>query len=255
MDGWPDSTAEAEGNNVSKPTRNGVPAYQRILGSIRKKIQAGDLRPGDAVPSERELAKIHQVSLMTARHALATLEREDLVERRRGIGTFVTTPTIHFNRLMSFTEQMASRSLKPSSKILFAKIIHNEPDAAAQLSLRPSSKVIKLERLRYLSDEPIALETCYFDADQFGELMSAPLQRESLFAYLEKTFGVEIAYSDDEVDATLADSRTAKLLGVSKHEPVLRFRQVIRSTTGKVILYVRGMYRSDRHNLIVRRFR
>lgn len=240
---------------MSTQSRIGVPAYQRILGGIRKKIEAGDLLPGDAVPSERELAKMHQVSLMTARHALATLEREDVVERRRGIGTFVSAPKIHFNKLMSFTEQMASRSLKASSKILFAKLIDNEAEAAARLCLPPLSKVIKLERLRYVSDEPIALETCYFAADQFGEILSAPLQHESLFAYLERKFGVEIAYSDDEVDATAADPRTAKLLGVPKREPVLRFRQVIYSTTGKVIIYVLGIYRSDRHNLVIRRFR
>ena len=55
---------------------NGIPAYQRIQGAIRKTIENGSLRPGDAVPSERELAKIHDVSLMTARHALATLNAE-----------------------------------------------------------------------------------------------------------------------------------------------------------------------------------
>jgi len=78
--------------------RNGVPAYQRIQGVIRKRIEAGQLRTGDSVASERDLAKIHQVSLMTARHALATLEREGIVERRRGIGTFVAAPKIHFNK-------------------------------------------------------------------------------------------------------------------------------------------------------------
>src|ERR1700738_3650453 len=104
---------------------NGIPAYKRIQAEIRIGIDAGQLRAGHVVPSERELARIHQVSLMTARHALASLEREGIVERRRGIGTFVAAPKIHFNKLMSYTEQMASRSLTAGSKILFAKIIHD----------------------------------------------------------------------------------------------------------------------------------
>src|ERR1700738_2304209 len=99
---------------------NGTPAYQRIQNAILKRIESGQLHPGDAVASERELAKIHQVSLMTARHALASLEREGVVERRRGIGTFVATPKIHFNKLMSYTEQMASRGLSVGSKVLYA---------------------------------------------------------------------------------------------------------------------------------------
>src|SRR6202008_1185809 len=105
----PSRTGEENAMPV-KARRNGIPAYQRIQGVIRKNIDSGGLRPGDAVPSERELARIHDVSLMTARHALATLEQEGFVERRRGVGTFVSTPKIHFNKLMSYTEQMRSRS-------------------------------------------------------------------------------------------------------------------------------------------------
>jgi GntR family transcriptional regulator len=234
---------------------NGLPAYQRIQGSLRKRIEAGDLRAGDAVPSERDLAKIHSVSLMTARHALASLEREGVVERRRGIGTFVSAPKIHFNKLMSYTEQMASRSMAAGSKVLFAKIIDDEQEANARLSLSPKSGVIKLERLRHAAGEPFALETCYLSAAQFPGLLSAPLHRESLFGVLQRDYKVEIGYSDEEVDATAADPRTAELLDVPKREPLLRIRQVIFSTTGKAVLYVLGFYRSDRHNLVIRRFR
>src|SRR5881296_4232234 len=112
--------------SVPAKNRNGMPAYQRIQSAIRKRIDSGQLQPGDAVASERDLAKIHQVSLMTARHALASLEREGIVERRRGIGTFVAAPKIHFNKLMSYTEQMSSRSLVAGSKVLFAKVLDNE---------------------------------------------------------------------------------------------------------------------------------
>ena len=236
-------------------SRNGVPAYQRIQGKIRKTIETGGLRPGDAVPSERELARIHDVSLMTARHALASLEHEGAVERRRGVGTFVAAPKIHFNKLMSYTEQMGSRSLNACSKVLLAKIIDDEQDVNARLALTPKSKVVKIERLRHAGDEPFALETCYLSAAQFSGLVGAPLQRESLFATLERNYNIELGYADEEVDATAADQRTAELLGVPKREPLLRIRQVIYSTKGVVILYVIGMYRSDRHNLVIRRFR
>src|SRR5712691_3724616 len=102
---------ESDGVFMRQSRRNGLPAYKRIQGTILKRVESGQLKPGDAVNSERELAKIHRVSLMTARHALAGLEREGLVQRRRGAGTFVAPPKIHFNRLTSFTEQMSGRSL------------------------------------------------------------------------------------------------------------------------------------------------
>lgn len=234
---------------------NGIPAYQRIRSNIRDTIDSGRLRPGDAVPSERELAKIHDVSLMTARHALATLQHEGVVERRPGVGTFVSAPKIHFSKLMSYTEQMRARSLPVVSKILFATIIDHEEEAAARLGLSPKSRVIKLERLRRAGGEPFALETCYFSAKQFAGLLSEPLEKDSLFAILERKYDVELAYADEEVDATAADPRTAELLGVPKREPLLRIRQAIYSTKGSVITYVLGLYRSDRHNLVIRRYR
>jgi GntR family transcriptional regulator len=235
--------------------RNGVPAYQRIQGVIRRRIEAGQLRTGDSVASERDLAKIHQVSLMTARHALATLEREGIVERRRGIGTFVAAPKIHFNKLMSYTEQMASRSLTAGSKILFSKIIYDEQEIAARLALPTNPGIIKLERLRHSSEEPFALETCYFSSEEFPNLLSLPLNRESLFKVLEREYQVELGYADEEIDATAADTRTAELLSVSRGEPLMRIRQLIYSTKGKAITYVLGFYRSDRHKLLIRRFR
>src|SRR5260370_31940241 len=151
----------AVGERMPAKSRNGLPAYQRIQSVIRKRIDAGQLHPGDAVASERDLAKIHRVSLRTARHALASLEREGIVERRRGIGTFVAAPKIHFNKLMSYTEQMSGRSPVAASRVLFAKVLDSENEAAARLSLPPTSHIIKLDRLRHTVVRPFALAACY----------------------------------------------------------------------------------------------
>ena len=166
---------------MSRNGQNGVPAYQRIQGAIRERIDAGELKPGDAVTSERELAKVHRVSLMTARHALAGLESEGMVERRRGAGTFVAPPRIHFNKLMSYTEQMSSRGLAPSSKIIASKIIQDEDEIAARLNLPAASRMVKIERVRHTSEEPFALETCYLPADEYVHRSAGPhcLRRSS----------------------------------------------------------------------------
>ena len=240
---------------MSRNHRNGTPVYKRIQNSIRKRIEADDLKPGDAVASERELARAHKVSLMTARHALAGLEREGVVERRRGAGTFVAPPKIHFNKLMSYTEHMSSRGLVPRSRVLVARLIEEEQEVAARLGLPAASRMVKIERLRLTGEEPFALETCYLPAAEFSGLVTAPLARGSLFSTLEHDYGLELAYADEEVNATAADANIAELLGVSKGAPVLRIRQVIYSTKGKAAIYVVGFYRSERHTLLIRRFR
>src|ERR1700719_1277523 len=141
--------------------RNGTPAYKRIQSVIWKRIEAGQLKPGDVVDSERELARIHQVSLMTARHALTSLEREGIVERRRGAGTFVAPPKIHFNRVMSYPDEMAIRGLAACSKLLCERLIDPEPEIAARLSLPSGRPLVKVERHGQAANEPLALETCW----------------------------------------------------------------------------------------------
>jgi GntR family transcriptional regulator len=236
-------------------SHNGTPIYKKIQQTILKMVESGHLKPGDAVDSERELARIHRVSLMTARHALAGLEREGWVERRRGTGTFIAPPKIHFNKLMSYTEQMGGRSLPLSSKILSIKVLKNEHEIAARLALPRTSDLIKLERLRQGAAEPFAIETCYLSAGEFDGLRHAPLERASLFSILQNDYGVEIAHADEEIDATSADPWSARLLSIAPGLPLLRIRQLIYSTKGQAIMYVLGLYRSDRHTLLCRRFR
>src|SRR5580692_8699328 len=148
---------------MASSRRNGLPAYQKIQRAVRQHIEAKQLKPGDGVSSEREL----------------------VVERRPGAGTFVAPPRIHFNKLMSYTEQMGSRGLTPNSKVIVAKIIEGEPEIAARLGLATTNRLVKIERVRHTADEPFALETCYLPADEFSALVDAPLGRISLFATLE----------------------------------------------------------------------
>ncbi|WP_213804265.1 GntR family transcriptional regulator [Granulicella sp. dw_53] len=235
--------------------RKSVPAYQKIQDTIRRRIGSGELKAGSAVDSERELAKIHQVSLMTARHALASLEREGLVERRRGVGTFVSTPRIQINKLMSTTEQLAGRGLTAKSRVLLARIVYDEQEIEAKLALPLGSGVIKLVRLRHAAEEPFSLETCYLSAADFPELLTAPLSRESLFQILERKYDVTLGHADEEIDALAADAKTCELLAIPRRSPVLRIRQLIYSTQKRPLMYVLGFYRSDRHKLVIRRFR
>ncbi|HEY3706687.1 MAG TPA: GntR family transcriptional regulator [Terracidiphilus sp.] len=240
---------------MAEVRKNGLPAYKQIQGAIVKRLELGLLKPGDLVDSERELARTNGVSLMTARHALTALEREGLVVRRRGAGTFVAPPKIHFNKLMSYTEQMSGRGLAVSSKVLSFSIVHTEHEIAARLALPATGPLVKLERLRLSGDEPCAIETCYLSADDCAGITQARLDRLSLFSVLEHDYGIQIAHADEEVDATTADAHTARLLDIPLGGAVLRIRQKIYSTTGKPGLYVLGLYRSDRHSLFIRRFR
>jgi GntR family transcriptional regulator len=235
--------------------RDGIPAYQKIQSAIVRQIESGRLKPGDAVDSERELARIHHVSPMTARHALSELEKEGLVQRRRGAGTFVAPPKIHFNRLMSYTEQMGSRNLPARSRILHFGTTDGEPEVEAKLGLPSNSRLLKIERLRLGADDPFAIETCYLPGSLFPGLTRAQLERGSLFSLLQQEYELQFSYADEEIDATAADARSSQLLHIARGLPLLRIRQVLYSTKARPVVYVMGLYPSDRHKLLVRRYR
>jgi len=156
---------------------------------------------------------------------------------------------------MSYTEHMSSRGLAPRSRVLMAKLIDDEQEVAGRLRLPAASRLVKIVRLRLTGDEPFALETCYLPASDFSALVDAPLGRSSLFAALQHEYGVELAYADEEIDATAADGHLAEMLALSKGSAILRIRQVIYSTKGEATIYVVGYYRSERHTLFIRRFR
>ena len=250
------STSDATSTGSRKDQqRRSLPAYQIIQSDIQKRIESGELKCGEPVASERELAKSFGVSPMTARHALKELERAGLVLRRSGSGTYVAPPRIHFNKLVSFTEQVASRGFTASSRTLSLSVTDKEEDIAARLSLPRGSRLIRLERLRFAGDEPLAVETCYLAAETFGNVLDLPMDRRSLFNILEGEYGLRLAYANEEVDATYADTRTAELLTLDAGAPLLRIRQLLYSTASQAITYSLGLYRSDRHSLLIRRFR
>ncbi len=240
---------------IKTEKQNGIPAYRRIQQVIQSRIDSGELTPGDAVESERDLARVHGVSLMTARHALAQLELESVVERRPGVGTFVAPPRIHFNRLVSFSEQMAARGFSAHSRILTTRIVEGEYEVTARHCVPASTKLFKVERVRMADKQPFALEICYLAMNRFAGLSEDSLERHSLFTLLEQKYGVQLAYADEEVDATAADHRMEELLTVPRGAPLLRIRQVLFDNTGSPIAYSLALYRSDRHSLLTRRYR
>ncbi len=236
-------------------SRAGLPAYRRIDGDIRSRIEGGALAPGDRIESERQLAGRYGVSLMTARHALKELEADGLVERRIGAGTFVAPPRIHFNKLQSFTEQMAARGERALSRIVSIQVLDDAIEAAARLELAPGSRVVQLERVRFGGTEPFAFETTYIPHRDFPTLAQSLRGTDSLFETLLREYHIEPAYTEDEVDAISADARMAHLLDIPRGSPLLRIRQVLFSTSGRRLFYGVNVYRSERHSLLIRRSR
>jgi len=134
-------------------------AYLRLRRAIRNVVEHRDIEPGQALPSERDLSLALKLSRVTVRKAIAGLVEEGLLTQRHGAGTFIAERIVKpMSRLTSFTEDLRERGLRPRSEFFERGIGEVTPEESMAMNLSPGSLVVRLHRVRYGQDEPLAIE-------------------------------------------------------------------------------------------------
>jgi len=228
-----------------------LPRYRTIEQALRERIAS--LRPGDGLPSDSDLCAEFGVSRMTARSAMHRLAEEGLVVRLPGRGSYVAEPPSHrrADRLMSFSSEMTRRGRVPSSLVVDREIRPASRSVAADLRMREGEPVVFLRRVRKADDEPIALETTFLIGPTSPAVMAADLRRESLHAVLAAA-GYALRRGTALVTAAAATADDARLLGVSRGDPMLVERRVILDPHGRPIEVTESRYPADRYAIDVR---
>ncbi len=226
-----------------------IPYYIQLMDILREKVQQGEWGPGDQIPGEQDLCEHYQVSRTVVRQALRELEYEGVISRQKGKGTFISLPKISeglVQKLTGFYQDMVERGLKPGSKVLHQDVIPAPEKVARFLQIQPGEKVIDIERLRFINDEPIQLVTTYVPFEICPSLATVDLTNQSLYAYLEQGCGIEIAKGHRYIEAVLANEHEAELLGIEHRSPLLMLDSVSFSEDGRPIEYYHALHRGDR---------
>lgn len=226
-----------------------TPAYLRIAGSVRARIERGELGPHTPVPSERALSAEHGVSRMTARQALGHLEREGWVYRRRDRGTFVAEPRIPL-RVGSFSDEIARSGHRPGARVLHAGVEEAEAGVAAALGLARGDRVHALQRLRTVDGEPLAIESTWFPEALCPDLLSGPLDG-SLWAVLGERAGLVPTRAEAAIEAVALDERDAHRLRTRTDGPGILLTRRTFDADGRPFEFARDLYRGDRAELRV----
>lgn len=236
-----------------------TPIFKQIAEQLRQQIEKGELRFGDVMPGERELANALDVSRMTLRAAVDELVDEGLLVRQRGRGTVVSQVRINKHAqvigFMSFSEEMRARGLEPSSRILAFKSEVADAAVAAQLALPLGAQVILLNRVRLANGEPMALERCYVPYERFRGLLKFDLSKRSLYDILESEFDTRPTMCQETVEAVGLDAPAARALNVKRGAPALLVTRVTRDVRGALIEAEQTLYRSDRYRMVFMRER
>lgn len=224
-----------------------VPFYKQLKNKIMEDIEGGKLKHGDKLPSERELAEQYGISRMTARHTLSILEREGVVERRVGAGTFITNNkiTMDFVTFNSFTKNMLNKGLIPSTQIL--SIGKNEANAklAQKLQIPLGELMIVIKRLRFVNETPIAIEESFIPEKLCPGLDRMIEENQSLYELLEKEFGIVLVKAKEYMQVTFSDESESKLLKIRSESPCIFQESVAFDRNNTEIEFSTSLTRSD----------
>lgn len=231
----------------SHNTEGGAPAYLRLRRLLRQRVESGAMGPGHALPSERELAELLTLSRVTVRKAIAGLVEDGVLIQRRGAGTFVAERIVKpLSKITSFTEDLRARGLNPRSVFLEREVGEVTPDEAMALNLSPGSLVVRLHRLRFAGEEPLAEER---SAIPHTILKDPNLVKDSLYAALD-SLGCRPVRALQRLRAVNLSAAQARLLNVTAGSAALAVERRSFLPDGRLVEFTSSWYRGDAYDFV-----
>jgi GntR family transcriptional regulator len=228
-----------------------VPIYHQLEEYIKQQIENGSLEEESVIPSEREFAERFQISRMTVRQAINNLVSEGYLNRQKGRGTFVTKKKVEqeLQGMTSFTEDMLSRGMNPSSTLLSFKIIPADKKTALALKIEDADTVYIIKRIRLADGAPMALETAYIPVKIVPGLTEEN-SNLSLYQYIEENLALSISEATQEIEASTANHLDAETLEITIGDPILLIERISYLQEGIPFELVKSTFRADRYRFI-----
>ncbi|HEY8425541.1 MAG TPA: GntR family transcriptional regulator [Limnochordales bacterium] len=233
--------------------RGSAPLYVQLKRALLDLIERGEIRHGQRIPSERQLAQHLGISRMTVRQALVELVQESVLVRRQGRGTFVAERKIEQGlvSLTSFSEDMRRRGMRPGARLLDMEVQEAPPKVEKALGLDGDRRVLVIRRLRLADGIPMALETSHLPIARVPSVPRRRVVEGSLYEYLQGELGIDLARAHQTLEPVLAGESEARLLGVEPGSPLLLMERTTYDATGEPVEFVRSLYRGDRYKFFV----
>ncbi len=232
------------------------PQYLRIYRDLKRRIQSGELPPDSPLPSQRELSRQFDVTLMTLRQAIHLLKEECLVVTRQGAGTRVAPKRFSYaiSPLRSLAQVMESEGLTMTTRVLRSR---EQPAGviADELQIGQDDPVLSLQRLRLVDGRPLVFQCSYLPAWIGRGVVDADLSINSLYDVLTDRFGYEVECATERIQATVLGKREARLLAAAPGKPAMLSERITYLAGNRAVLYDRAYLPGDRLVISVERTR
>ncbi len=226
------------------------PLYRQIKGLITRELQAGAWKPGEAIPSEQELAARFKVSQGTVRKAIDELAADNLLVRRQGKGTFVATHAeqqIQYRFLRLMPDDGGARGLE--RRLLDCRRTRAPADVARLLDGKSGDAMVQLRRLLLAKGQPVVLDEIWLPGGLFKGLTVERLSdyKGPMYGMFEAEFGVRMIRAEEKIRAVAADAASADLLALPPAAPLLSVERLSFTYGDQPVELRRGLYNTEQH--------
>ena len=237
-----------------------IPLYQQLKTHLENLIHEGIIKPGEKLPSEKDLEEQFSVSRITVRRALQELEAEDKIARYPGKGSFVLQPKIEpLTALTSFSENMRAQGFEPSYRLTTVKLVKAPPKVAQFFQDHNDEKVMNINRLLLADEIPMAIQEAYLPGFVYEAaprlFVPEVLNIISMYSTLEYQLGIKLVRAEEFVEASQATLAEAELLSIKRGDLVLVITRLTRAENDRPIEFVKLVFRADRYRYRVELFR
>jgi GntR family transcriptional regulator len=228
-----------------------LPRYHRIAEALRERIREGEWATGAPLPNQRRLARDFGVTLMTLRQALELLERDALITRRHGLGTFVASPSIDYEitRMRRFAGDLSAQGESVVTRVLDARPVVADRRVSAALAVAPRARVVMVERLRLVGGHPMSLQRSFLPPALGEPVLEADLRVTPLIQVLEFKLGITIERARETVSAVRLGRREARELGCLAGMPAFESERVSYDAAGGPVVFDRVYIPGDRFRI------
>lgn len=233
-------------------TNSPIPLYYQLQHIIEKRIQQQYYAVDQKIPSERTLSEEFNLSRMTVSKAINNLVLEGILYRKRGQGTFVSTPKMEFfPGLISFTDIILQKGMQPSSKVINQEIITADEYIADKLQIAEGEKVFYIQRLRLADQKIINLENSYLPYNLCPDFLNHDWNNTSIYQVLANC-GKKIVKSEQEVSSILATDDLCDLLQTEKNSAILQRYSLNFMSNNQPLVFSANYYRGDIYTLVLK---
>jgi GntR family transcriptional regulator len=225
-----------------------IPHYLKIYRDLRRRIEEGELAPGDRLPPQRDLSGQFNVTLMTLRQAIQLLESEGLVWTRQGLGTYVSPKRVSYDMrtLRSLAQEMSAQGRPLTTRVLSRRNVEAKPHAAELLELDPGERLLELERLRRIDGKPVVYQRSHIPLWIAADLEALDLEGGSLYDHLDQTLGIEVVRAHETLRPIVLAGREARLLRATEGSPAILSERLTYTIGDRPIVYDEATLPGDR---------